>query len=76
MTDRVSLGEWKSRLQEIADRENDLELGVLVRSLDSIEGYLADTSKYDVTEFSKALAAIGMAIPTVDVDYVTRFLRE
>ena len=39
VTDRVSPGEWKSRLQETADRENDLELGVLVRSLESVEGY-------------------------------------
>ena len=76
VTDRVSLGEWKSRLQEIADRENDLELGVLIRSLESVEGYLSDTSKYDITKFSKALAKTGMAMPTVDVDYVTRFLRE
>ena len=74
--DRSSLGEWKSRLQDIADRENDLELGVLVRSLDSVEGYLSDTSRYDITKFSKALAEIGMGMPTVDVDYVTRFLRE
>ncbi len=76
VTDRVSLGEWKSRLQEIADREDDLELGVLVRSLDSVEGYLSDTSSYDIGRFSKALAGIGMTMPTVDVDYVTRFLRE
>ena len=76
VTDRVSLGEWKSRLQEISDRENDLELGVLVRSLDSVEGYLSDTSAYDISRFSEALAEIGLTMPTVDVDYVTKFLRE
>ena len=76
VTDRVSLGDWKSRLQEMADRENDLELGVLVRSLDSVEGYLSDTSAYDISQFSKALAEIGLTMPTVDVDYVTKFLRE
>ena len=73
--DRASLGEWKSRLQDIADQENDLELGVLIRSLESVEGYLSDTSKYDISKFSKALAEIDMGMPTVDVDYVTRFLR-
>ena len=76
VTDRVSLGEWKSRLQEMADREDDSELGVLVRSLASVEGYLSDTSAYDISRFSEALAEIGMTMPTVDVDYVTRFLRE
>ena len=76
VTDRVSLGDWKSRLQETADRENDLELGVLIRSLDSVEGYLSDTSSYDISRFSKALAGIGLTMPTVDVDYVAKFLRE
>ena len=76
VTDRVSLCEWKSRLQEMADREDDLELGVLVRSLDSVEGYLSDTSSYDNSQFSKALAEIGLTIPTGSVEYVTRFLRE
>ena len=75
-TDRVPLDEWKSRLQEMADREDDLELGDLVRSLDSVEGYLSDTSAYDISRFSEALAEIGMTMPTVDTAYVTRFLRE
>ena len=74
--DRVSLGDWKSRLQEVAYRENDMELGVLVRSFDSVEPYLSDTSVYDISQFSKALAEIGMTMPTVDVDYVTKFLIE
>ena len=43
-------------------------------SLDSVEGYLSDTSTYDIGQFSKALAEIGMAMPTVDVEYVTKFL--
>ena len=60
----------------MADRENDLELGVLVRSLESVEGYLSDTSSYDNSQFSKALAEIGLTIPTGGVEYVTRFLRE
>ena len=76
VTDRVSLADWKSRLQEIADRDDDLELGVLVRSVDSVEGYLSDTSSYDISQFSKALAETGLTIPTGGVDYVTKFLRE
>ena len=73
---RVPLGEWKSRLQEMADREDDSESGVVVRSLASVEGYLSDTSSYDISRFSGALAEIEMKMPTVDVDYVTRFLTE
>ena len=76
VTDRVSLADWKSRLQEMADRDDDLELGVLVRSLDSVAGYLSDTSSYDISQFSKALAETGLTIPTGGVDYVTKFLRE
>lgn len=75
-TDRVPLGEWKSRLQEMADREDDSDSEVVLRSLDSVEGYLSDTSSYDISRFSEALAEIGMTMPTVDVDYLTRFLRE
>ena len=60
----------------MADREDDLELGDMVRSLDSVEGYLSDTSAYDISRFSEALAEIGMTMPTVDAAYVTRFLRE
>ena len=74
VTERVSLSDWKSKLQETADRENDLDLGVLVSSLDSVEEYLSDTSTYDIGQFSKALEEIGMTMPTVDVDYVTKFL--
>jgi hypothetical protein len=51
-------------------------LGVLVRSLESVEGYLSDTSSYDISKFSKALAETGLTIPTGSVKYVTSFLRE
>ena len=74
--DRVPPGEWKSRLQEMADGEDDLEAEVVLRSLASVEGYLSDTSRYDISRFSEALAEIGMTMPTVGADYVTRFLRE
>ncbi len=75
VADRVPLEEWKSKLQVTADLENDLELKVLVQSLDSVAPYLADNSVYDISRFSEALAQIGLPAPTVDLDYVTRFLR-
>ena len=76
LTERIPLEEWKSRLQQVADRENDVELGVLARSLDSVDPYLSDTSIYDISQFSNALLELGLTMPTVDVDYVTRFLRK
>ena len=74
VTEVVDLEEWKSRLEATADGEDDMELKLLVRSLDSVEGYLADTSAYDISRFSEVLAEIGMTMPAVDADYVTMFL--
>ena len=76
VTDRVPLAEWKSGLQEMADRDNHPESRVLMHSLESVEGYLSDTSKYDISRFSEAIAEIGLTMPAVDVDYMTMFLRE
>ena len=76
VTERVPLKDWKSRLQAVADRDDDLELQVLVRSLDSVEPYLADTSVYDISKFTGAISEIGLTIPTVDADYVTMFLEK
>jgi thioester reductase-like protein len=73
---RVPLGEWKSRLEGMAEREEDMELKMLVRSLESVEPYLADTSVYDISRFAKALSETGLTMPTVNVDYVTRFLKK
>ena len=73
---RAPLGDWKSRLETMADRDDDMELKVLVRSLESVEGYLSDTSVYDISRFSEALSEIGLGMPAVDVDYVTKFLRK
>ena len=74
VTERVPIGEWKSRLEGMADREEDMELKVLVRSMESVEPYLADTSVYDISQFTKTISEIGLTLPTADVEYVTRFL--
>ena len=71
---RVDLEEWKSRLETMADQEDDIEMKLLVRSLDSVEGYLADTSVYDISKLNTALSEIGLTMPAVDADYVTMFL--
>ena len=76
VTERVPLNDWKSGLQAAADRDDDPELKVLVSSLDSVEGYLADTSVYDISKFTRALSEIGLAMPAVDADYVTMFLKK
>ena len=75
VTERLPLDEWKSKLQETADREDDLELKVLLQSLESVEGYLTDPSVYDISRFSEAILQIGLPAATVDLQYVTRFLR-
>ena len=76
VTERAPIGEWKSRLEGMADREEDMELKVLVRSMESVEPYLADTSVYDISQFTKTISEIGLTMPTADVEYVTRFLRK
>ena len=73
--ERTPIGEWKSRLTAMADREEDMELKVLARSLELVEPYLADTSVYDISRFTSAIAELGLAMPAYDVDYVTMFLR-
>ena len=75
VTNLVSLTEWKSIIEETADRNSDIELKVLVQSLDSVEGYLTDTSIYDISRFSETLMELELSPPIVDVDYVTKFLR-
>ena len=76
VADRAQLGDWKSRLDTMANRDDDMELKVLIRSLESVEPYLSDTSVYDIGQFSEALSEIGLGIPAVNVDYVTKFLRK
>ena len=76
VADRAQLGDWKSRLDTMANRDDDMELKVLIRSLESVEPYLSDTSVYDIGRFSEALSEIGLGMPVVDVDYVTKFLRK
>jgi len=71
----VPMSEWRSRLQTVADSANDVELKLLSQSLDSVEGYLTDTSIYDISRFNEASAKMGLNSPNVDVDYVTMFLR-
>lgn len=73
-TERVSLPEWRSRLEAAADRDNDLEMKVLVQSLDFVEPYLTDTSVYDISRFSEAVTQMGLSSPAVDVAYVAKIL--
>ena len=63
-------------MEGMADREEDMELKVVVRSMESVEPYLADTSVYDISQFTKTISEIGLTLPTADVEYVTRFLRQ
>ena len=71
----VPMTEWRLRLETVSDSANDVELKLLARSLDSVEGYLTDTSVYDTSRFNEASLQMGLVPPPVDVDYVTMFLR-
>ena len=75
VTKRVPLAEWRSRLEETAELEDDNELRVLVQSLDSVESYLTDTSVYDNSRFTEAMTRLGLTPPLVDIDYVAKIFR-
>jgi len=75
VTKRVPLAEWRSRLEETAELEDDNELRVLVQSLDSVESYLTDTSVYDNSRFTEAMTRLGLTAPLVDIDYVAKIFR-
>jgi thioester reductase-like protein len=72
--ERVSLADWRSKLEATADRENDIEMKVLVQSLDFVEPYLTDTSVYDTSRFSRVVDQMGLSSPAVDVNYVVKLL--
>ena len=71
----ISLADWKLKLQEMADATEDIELKLLAQSLGSVEGYLTDTSAYDISRFSEAMSQSRLKPPVVDVGYVTMFIR-
>ena len=72
VTNRIPLQDWRTRLEETAELEDDNELRVLVQSLDSVESYLTDTSVYDNSRFTEAMTQLGITAPTVDVDYIAK----
>ena len=74
VTERVSLPEWRSKLEATANRENDPEMKVLVQSMDFVEPYLTDTSVYDISRFSEVVRRLGLPLPAVDLDYVAKIL--
>jgi thioester reductase-like protein len=75
VSNRIPLSEWRKKLNEMAEADNDRELKVLVQSLDAVESYLTDTSVYDTSRFNETLIQLGLTAPPVDVDYVTKIFR-
>ena len=49
---------------------------MLLRSLDSVEPYLSDTSVYDISKFTEAISQYGLTMPELGADYVTMFLEK
>ena len=60
---------WLERLQEVATKAEDSKLEVLVNSLNDVQGYLTDSSRYDNEVFFNALDKHQLGRPRVDRDY-------
>jgi len=69
ISDYVSIDEWKSRLINKAEDENDYILTVLSQSLDDVELYLKDNNSYDCSGFERALSTHDLQRPTIDSEY-------
>jgi amino acid adenylation domain-containing protein/thioester reductase-like protein len=65
----VPLQEWLDRLQQIAHESEDSKLEVFVNSVEDVEGYLTDVSRYDNQKFSAALDKHQLGRPLADEAY-------
>jgi amino acid adenylation domain-containing protein/thioester reductase-like protein len=72
----LPLNEWKFRLQARAQATGDSMLDILAQSLDSVEPYLMDTSRYDCTQFERAISRYGLTRPATDRAYFARLFPE
>lgn len=71
----VPLETWTDTLSEQAKTDKDYLLDVLAQSLKDVEGYLADTSIYDCSQFSQAVEACGLKKPEPQLDYFEPFFQ-
>jgi amino acid adenylation domain-containing protein/thioester reductase-like protein len=65
----VPLEIWLERLLEVALETEDSKLEVLANSLEDVEGYLTDTSRYHNERFLAALDRHQLGRPQADVNY-------
>ena len=72
ISDYVPLTEWKDRLQAAAERGNAPFLSVLAQSLDDVEPYLLDTSRYDRSQFDRAVSLYDITCAETDADYFSK----
>ncbi|MEE8302756.1 MAG: thioester reductase domain-containing protein, partial [Candidatus Tectomicrobia bacterium] len=72
ISDYVPLTEWKGRLQAAAERGNTPFLSVLAQSLDDVEPYLLDTSRYDRSQFDRAVSLYDITCAETDADYFSK----
>jgi hypothetical protein len=74
ISEYVSMDEWKLRLVQKAENENDYILSVLAQSLEDVELYLKDNSVYDSSRFEKALATHDLQRPVIGSEYFKRLI--
>lgn len=74
ISEYVSLGEWKSRLYQKAEKEGDYMLNVLAQSLEDVEMYLNDKSVYDCSQFKNALSEYRLQWPVTNSDYFKKLI--
>ncbi len=72
ISDYVPLTEWKDRLQAAAERGNTPFLSVLAQSFDDVEPYLLDTSRYDRSQFDRAVSLYDITCAETDADYFSK----
>lgn len=68
----VSLDEWTNALAREAKDTDNSKFEVLVNSLEDVEGYLTDRSRYDGQNFFSALDKNDLERPKADLDYYSR----
>ena len=75
ISEYVPVDEWKSRLNAQAEKTGDYVLSVLAQSLDDIESYLNNHSKFDCSGFETALSDYGLRCPPIHAAYLKKGVR-
>jgi len=70
----VTVAEWKQNLQAKSEQNGDYILNVLAESLDDVEPYLLDDSRYDRRNFDQTVTKHGIPETVADIAYFRTFI--